>query len=237
MADKKSKDYIQSLDTGIKILNVLQKSKSPMKFSEIQQITSITKSNLYKYMNTLANNELVYRNPATGEYHLGNQLIQLGMSAMGNLDSLAIVTPYLQEIGRHNNNTVLYSVITRRGPVVTKIWHAEGILNIGAQIGTVLPPKSSSGKIFAVFFDETQKEYEDEELNKIHNQQIAFAAEPLIPTISSVSFPVFTFNKELEGIISVIGVKDNLPDSVESPDTHYLLEKQKEISKLLGLHL
>ncbi|KKI53488.1 IclR family transcriptional regulator [Staphylococcus equorum] len=237
MADKKSKDYIQSLDTGIKILNVLQKSKSPMKFSEIQKITSISKSNLYKYMNTLANNELVYRNPATGEYHLGNQLIQLGMSAMGNLDSLAIVTPYLQEIGRHNNNTVLYSVITRRGPVVTKIWHAEGILNIGAQIGTVLPPKSSSGKIFAAFFDETQKEYEDEELNKIHNQQIAFAAEPLIPTISSVSFPVFTFNKELEGIISVIGVKDNLPDSVESPDTHYLLEKQKEISKLLGLHL
>ncbi|NKT61446.1 helix-turn-helix domain-containing protein [Rhodococcus hoagii] len=57
MADKKSKDYIQSLDTGIKILNVLQKSKSPMKFSEIQQITSITKSNLYKYMNTLANND------------------------------------------------------------------------------------------------------------------------------------------------------------------------------------
>ena len=52
-----------------------------------------------------------------------------------------------------------------------------------------------------------KKEYEDEELNKIHNQQIAFAAEPLIPTISSVSFPVFTFNKELEGIISVIGVK------------------------------
>ncbi|MFQ3776659.1 hypothetical protein [Staphylococcus equorum] len=98
-------------------------------------------------------------------------------------------------------------------------------------------PKSSSGKIFSAFFDETQKEYEDEELNKIHNQQIAFAEEPLIPTISSVSFPVFTFNKELEGIISVIGVKDNLPDSVDSPDTYYLLEKQKEISKLLGLHL
>src|SRR5699024_7919193 len=229
-------DYIQSLDTGINILNVLKEAKKPMKFTEIQQVTAITKSNLYKYMNTLTNNELIYRNPDTGEYHLGNQLIQLGMSAMGNLDSLAIVTPYLQEIGRHNNNTVLYSVITRRGPVVTKIWHAEGILNIGAQIGTVLPPNSSSGKVFAAFFDENLKKLEDDELKTIYNQQIAFAEEPLIPTISSVSFPVFTFNKELEGIISVIGVKDNLPDSIESQDTNYLLEKQNEISKLLGLN-
>lgn len=43
MADKKSKDYIQSLDTGIKILNVLQKSKSPMKFSEIQKLPLLRK--------------------------------------------------------------------------------------------------------------------------------------------------------------------------------------------------
>jgi len=49
----KNGSTIQSLQIGIGILDVLINNGTPMKFVEIQEKTNMTKSNLYKYMNTL----------------------------------------------------------------------------------------------------------------------------------------------------------------------------------------
>lgn len=236
MEAKKSRDTIQSLETGMAILDVIENAKRPLKFSEIQSKTNITKSNLYKYMNTLSQLELVFRDKSTGQYHLGSKLIKYGMAAIGNQDSVALVTPYLQSISQYSNNTVLFSVGTNRGPVIAKIWNSEEVLNIGAQLGSLLPPNSSSGKIYKVFYDqnEPKPEAKTKEEQKTQKDLIAFAGEPLVSSVSSVSIPVFTLNKELAGIITVVGFSGDIPTSVDNPVSKYLLKMQKEISKVFG---
>jgi IclR family transcriptional regulator, acetate operon repressor len=46
---------IQSLQIGLNILEILAMEKEPLKFTDIQNLTSMTKSNLYKYLSTYPN--------------------------------------------------------------------------------------------------------------------------------------------------------------------------------------
>jgi DNA-binding IclR family transcriptional regulator len=236
---------IQSLQIGVGIIDVIVNNGKPMKFPEIQEKTKMTKSNLYKYMNTLTQLDLLTRQNSTGLYHLGPKLIQYGTTAIGNQDVVELVTPYLQTISQHTNCSVLLAVGTTNGPVIAKIWSPDQILNIGAQIGTLLPPNSSSGKIFNVFYNnhitdnwrikaEPSMTDEDKEFHKIKEEKIAFTKEPLITSISSVSLPILSYSKELIGIITVVGFTPDIPTAITDPLSQYLLKKQEELSKTFG---
>lgn len=236
---------IQSLQIGIGILDVLINNGKPMRFVEIQERTKMTKSNLYKYMNTLTLLELLIRDNSTGQYHLGPKLIKYGATAIGNQDVVELITPYLQTISHHSNCSVLLAVGTTNGPVIAKICSPHQTLNIGAQIGTLLPKNSSSGKIFNVFFNETITENwrlttepsmtdTDKEFHKIAEEKIAFAKEPLITSISSVSIPIISYSNELIGTITVVGFTPDIPTDINAPLSQYLLNFQKEVSKIFG---
>lgn len=241
----KSGSMIQSLQIGIKIVDVIKENELPMSFSDVQEKTGITKSNLYKYMNTLVHLEILFRDKSTGLYHLGNKLIQYGTAAIRNEDTIALITPYLQTISQHCKCSTLFAVWSIDGPIVAKIWNSDQVLNIGAQIGTLLPQQSSSGKIFNTFLD-NQKQFRqqegqsqstplsEEERNQILAEKIAFAREPLIASVSSVSIPVLTYNEKLVGSITVVGFSEDIPTSSEEPLSKYLVEQQKEISAIFG---
>ncbi|MFF2455825.1 IclR family transcriptional regulator [Peribacillus simplex] len=244
----KSGSTIQSLQIGMSIIDLLASQRTPLRFSDIQELTEITKSNLYKYLNTLTQLDLLYRDKTTGMYHLGSKLIQYGMAAIGNEDVTSRITPYLQEISHHTSCTVLFSVWTYDGPITAKIWNSNQNLNIGAQLGTRLPPSSSSGKVFTVFQDPSltaewiEKDRnvtgsflkETDEYHEIRKYKIAFAKEPLVPSVSSMSIPVFNYNSELLGAITAVGFTESIPDHYEDPLSDYLRKSCLEISKIFG---
>ncbi|WP_138415970.1 IclR family transcriptional regulator [Aquibacillus sediminis] len=240
METKKKKDTISSLSTGISILDVIVQAKKPLKITDIQEETKVTKTNLYKYINTLMQDDLIFRDE-NGLYHLGSKLIQYGMTAIGNQDILVSISPYLQSISEHTNNSALFSVPTFNGPVIAKINRSNQILNIGAEIGTLLPPNSSTGKIFTIFADHQKtkswKEKHDisehnhaEETKTIRKEKIAFAENPLISEISSVSIPILNYTNELIGIISVVGFSSDIPKTLQDPVSEYLQTMQSKIS-------
>jgi DNA-binding IclR family transcriptional regulator len=242
MESKKSRDTIQSLSIGISILDAIAKAKRPLKITEIQEETNITKSNLYKYINTLVQDDLIFRDQNSGLYHLGSKLIQYGMTAMGNQDVLAIITPYLQSISEETKNTALFAVPTFNGPVIAKITRSNQILNIGAEIGTLLPPNSSSGKIFNIFAEQHKTKNwrenyrssiidDEKEFELIRTEKIAFANEPLISGVSSVSIPIMNFVNELIGIITIVGFSSDVPKATTDSVSKYLQNQQIEISK------
>jgi DNA-binding IclR family transcriptional regulator len=218
----KTGSTIQSLQIGMSIIDLLASQRTPLRFSDIQELTEITKSNLYKYLNTLTQLELLYRDKTTGMYHLGSKLIQYGMAAIGNEDVTSRITPYLQEISHHTSCTVLFSVWTYDGPITAKIWNSNQNLNIGAQLGTRLRNVTGS------FLNETN------EYDGIRKYKIAFAKEPLVPSVSSMSIPVFNYNSELLGAITAVGFTENIPDHYEDPLSVYLRKSCLEISNIFG---
>ncbi len=246
MKIEKNNATIQSLQIGISILDFIYQKGSPQRFTEIQEATGITKSNLYKYLNTLTRLDLLYRDKTTNMYHLGSRLIQYGMAAIGNNDISLKISPFMQEISVYTKCTVIFSVWTYKGPVTAKIWNSNQAINIGAQLGSLLPPQSSAGKVFLAFLDENltenwRKEHGwkksteiSNELEQIRRDKIAFAREPLVPSISSVSIPIFDYHNELAGVLGVVGFNEDIPKNPGHPISKYLIECHKEISNLLG---
>ena len=122
--------------------------------------------------------------------------------------------------------------------------------NIGAQIGTILPVSSASGKVFMAFMDEQiihdwkwdefkkfPKELVcqlEDECKIIQEKGIAFASEPLVSSVSSVSFPIFNYQKKLLGTVTVVGFSEIIPENENHALSHYLIQISKEISGCFG---
>ena len=91
MSNEKSNAMIQSLQVGMSIVDLIASKDQPLKFSEIQELTQITKSNLYKYLNTLTHLQLLHRDKKSGAYMLGSKIIEYGRSAIGHQDIISTV--------------------------------------------------------------------------------------------------------------------------------------------------
>ncbi len=245
-----SQDRIQSLQVGIRIIELLVKHHQPMKFNEILAQTDMAKSNLYKYLNTLTDLGLLYRDKASGRYMLGSKLIEYGMAAVDSMDAMERLNPFLLEINRKWNETVLLIMWTPRGPMIVKILNGNKSINIGAQLGSYLPVQSASGKIFAAFMNEDEsKEWLEagiaslspeqqasllEELKKVKEEHISFATEALAPSVYSVSVPVLNYENQLVAGITLVGFEDVIPTHKDDDLSQYLLRIKDEASQAFG---
>ena len=250
MSSEKNNTMIQSLQVGMSIVDIIAAKEQPLKFSEIQELTQITKSNLYKYLNTLTHLHLLHRDKRSGAYMLGSKIIEYGRSAIGHQDIIATVTPYLQELGQDTSLTALLVVGSPNGPVAANIWNPNHMFNIGAQIGTQLPILSATGKVFSAFptsyiiqewkkreLDklslEEKKKLDKEEQNLI-NTGISFSKDALVQNVTSAAVPIFNDKKELLGTITLVGFLQFFPQDVNHEASQKLIEAAKEISSIWG---
>lgn len=250
MSEVKSTTTIQSLQQGFQILDLVASREEPIKFNEIHEATQITKSNLYKYLNTLTLYDMLYRDKETGLFSLGSRLVEYGMIAVNRDNVIDRTSSTLQEISRISKCTALLATWSPNGPIVAKITNHNSGLNIGAQIGTHLPILSATGKVFAAFIEASvvqdwqlqqmsemnheQKLALESEIELIRTNGVSFAKEPLVPMISSVSVPILNYANHLLGAIVVVGFTNLVPQHMDDEMSVFILEKSKEISKTFG---
>ncbi|GAB3053214.1 IclR family transcriptional regulator [Virgibacillus ainsalahensis] len=251
MAEPKKGAQIQSLLVGFTIIDLLSKHTKPLKFNEIHHETNITKSNLYKYLNTLTSLGAVYRNKETGAYSLGTTLIQYGMSALNKENIMDKVNPFLEEINLKLEETTLLTTWTNEGPMIAQMIHSSSGLNLGGQVGSMLPIHSAGGKLFAAFQTGLisdiwkEKEYNkmsteqvkelENELDEIRSQKIAFATGALATFVSSIAIPIFNYADNIVGSIVIVGFEKTIPSDKTDERSEYLRIKGKEISGEMGL--
>lgn len=238
---------IGSLTTGLNIIDLISKAESSLKFTEIQEQTQITKSNLYKYLNTLTQAGVVYRDPKQGDYALGYKLLEYGSKLMNTEIILQRLTHQLKEVSSQTNMTALLATWVNDRPIITQIANTNFGLNIGATIGTELPPLSSVGKVFAAFKDDDattlwkttnlnteQLQSLNNELNSIKENKFAYSKEPLVRHVSSLSFPVVNYQNQLIAAIGIVGFTEDLPSNIEDEFIKNIIPIIKEMSAVFG---
>lgn len=248
MNEIKKGSGIQSLQIGLSIVDIVAHHGQPISFMDIYEISKITKSNLYKYLNTLTATGFLFRDKYTSLYTLGSKLVEYGMTSINRENILDRVTPYLQELNRKSEETVILSVWTPNGPMVVRIMNStKGILNVGAQLGSLLPVYSSAGKLFAAFLtgnememwktqgmDEKRLQSLETELEKVRKNKIAITTEPLAPSINSVAVPILNFKEEVLGVITLAGFSGSLPQDESHPMIEELVRIGQETSESYG---
>lgn len=241
---------IGSIVHGANIIDVIARSDSPVKFTDIQEQTGISKSNLYKYLNTLTQLDFLYRDGKQGHYELGYKFLKYGNAAMQNNDITSKLSSYFKEISNLVNMTTSLSVWLNDTPVITNIWNTNYGLNIGAQIGTKLPLLSAAGKIHAAYANKEasfnwieQEQSKDvhfpiedfqDELQEIRKSHIAFANEPLTKHVSSLSLPILDYKNELVAACTIIGFSEQVPKDKSSALVQQVIEINKAMSRAFG---
>ncbi|HWK24848.1 MAG TPA: helix-turn-helix domain-containing protein [Ureibacillus sp.] len=239
--DKKIHSTVQSLEIGFNVLEVIAESPTPIKFSEIQERSQMTKSNLYKYLNTLTKIGVVSRDPYSGTFHLGMKLLEYNKKFHAQQDITAIVTPFLREISMQTENSVFLMLPTFNGPIISKFYSPGEAITLGGQIGAILPPNTSAGKIFVAFYkdplnDEWKQKAKETidpwELKRALEEKIIYSFEPLERNISSIAFPILDGFDELKCIITVVGFNSNIELSSNSTLINYCYDMQRKISAI-----
>ena len=246
---KQKKDRIQTLQVGMSILDIIANEKSPLKFTEILELSGMTQSNLYKYLNTLKDMNFIFQNPHDNTFTIGSKLVEYGMGAVKNRDIAEQLTPYLAEIRKDLDETVHLNTFTHEGPQIIKLFTSSRPFNIVTEIGTVLPIHSAAGKLFALYqndaFELWRQTHSKEKLEKIEGilsqegeqikrHRIAYAAKILVSSNASMAVPVLDHNENLLASIVVVGFDENIPENPNDEKSRYLIEKGKEISTIFG---
>ncbi|WP_185819764.1 IclR family transcriptional regulator [Salibacterium salarium] len=251
--EEKKGTKIQALQVGYTIIEVIAHHGQPMKFNEIISQTNVSNGNLYKYLNTLTSLGLLHRDKETGHYSLGSRFIEFGMMALNKEDIVSQTWSILQEVNLKSKETTILTVWSPEGPMIVKMINSSAGLNLGGQVGTYLPLHSATGKLFAAFkqdfagedwkqrqrqnLSEVKLELLDEDIEEIRKTGISFAKDALAPSINSIAVPIFNFNEELLGVITVLGFKDSLPVNMDNGLNRYFIEKSKEASRIFGARM
>lgn len=245
-----SNTTIGSLGLGVQIIDVVAKSDIPLRFSDIQERTGMSKSNLYKYLNTLTQLDLLYRDKRRGGFALGYKFLEYGSAAMQNVDYIGRLTPFFREVSTEYNMTSLLVTWVNDAPIITNIWNTNYGVNLGAQMGTKLPLMSSAGKIFAAYANSREvtnwiaqesaslEEFDmsafQRELKETRKEKYAYSFEPLTQHTSSLSFPIVDFKEEIIASLTLVGFSEDVTNTIESGIVKEIIDISIEMSEIYG---
>ena len=108
MSEAQSTAGSQTLDRGLRALELLADAAAPLSISELADQLGVHRSNAYRILRTLEAHRLVLRNDA-GLIHLGPRLASLGRSAIPNLQESAL--PVLSELANTLGMTAFVGVL------------------------------------------------------------------------------------------------------------------------------
>ncbi|MGJ9460689.1 IclR family transcriptional regulator [Oceanobacillus sp. CF4.6] len=246
---EETKQGIQSIELGIKMLKIISDYDRPLTITEISNLCDISKSKAYRYLISFVKTGFLQKNENL-KYSIGNELILIGVRAHSNVDIDKLSTSYISELRDKINETVSMALWGEKGPFFLKWEPSNSHVNIGVQQGTQIKvTQSATGKLFAAFSprEKTEKLINEElngdqtaidsfynELKIIREKKFATTQDTLIPAISALSAPVFGKNGEIDACISVIGFTESLDVSEDSIIAKELKKNAYLLSRDMG---
>jgi IclR family KDG regulon transcriptional repressor len=141
---------------SIRILDLLGGTPN-MGLSEIVRALKLPKSSVYGILETLAAEKLVERDEASGRYHLGVRLVELGNRAQLELDICRIAAPFLQGLNVEFDETAHLTVLDRDEVLYVDCVESRRRLRTYSVIGVRAPLYCTSvGKAILAFLPEKE---------------------------------------------------------------------------------
>jgi DNA-binding IclR family transcriptional regulator len=211
---------IQSIDTGIRLLEVLEKADGPLALKELSARADMDPSSAHRYLASFVHCGLVRQEP-DARYDFGPAALHLGLAAVRRLDPVQVTERALPALVSETGYTALLSVWSNRGPTVVH-WQrgpAPFVTNLG--LGSVLPvSRSATGAVFVAFLPatvtgeaiaaEAKRESVDRDafaraVERARKTRLAFVDNTVIPGLAAVSSPVLQWNGEAAAAVTLIG--------------------------------
>ncbi len=252
---KKMAQTIQSLDRGLKILNILGKSEKPLSLNEITAHFDIDRSSIFRLLGTLVQNNFVYQDSETKKYMLGFKIMELS-GAFGEQTKIEkFLRPVLKYVSEKTMMNTHLAVLDGLEVVFIAVEQPRQNLSMHISVGTREPAFATAlGKIFLAFTSEndlkniilsvalkkytantitSRSEYQ-KHLQDIVRQKFAIDNEEYRKGIVCIATPVFNHRGAVEYSIGISGAKEQISPKIKE-FISIIKEAGAEASRLLGM--
>src|SRR4051812_9109405 len=239
---------IQSIDTGIRLLEVLEKADGPLALKELSARADMDPSGAHRYLASFARCGLVQQE-ADARYDFGPLALHMGLAAIRRLDPVQLTEQALPALATETGYTALLTVWSNRGPTVIHWQRSRNPLVTNLGLGSLLPiARSSTGTMFAAFLPaevtaealaaETRREAVDREafaraVERARKTRLAFVDSSVIPGLAAAASPVLNWAGEAAAVVTLIGPDHDLAKP-SHPAAAALKRLCERLSKDLG---
>jgi DNA-binding IclR family transcriptional regulator len=242
---------IQSVDTGIRLLEVLEKAAGPLALKELSARADLDPSSAHRYLASFVRCGLVRQDQDT-RYDFGPLALHIGLAAVQRIDPVQITERALPALVAQTGYTALLAVWSNRGPTVVHWQRGPTPFVTNLALGSVLPiSRSATGAIFVAFLPttvtaealgaEARREAVDREafarlVERARKHRLAFVDSSVIPGLAAVSSPVLHWNGEAAATVTLIAPDPELAKA-SHPAAAALRKLCDRLSKDFGAQL
>jgi DNA-binding IclR family transcriptional regulator len=210
---------IQSIDTGIRLLDALEKSDGPLALKELSARADLDPSSAHRYLASFVRCGLV-RQDADTRYDFGPLALRLGLAAIQRSDPIQATERALPDLVTETGRTALLAVWSNRGPTIVH-WQRNRNLVTSLNLGSVVPvARSSLGRMLLAFLpqgiiaealayeekrEKIDREWLERELERARKARLAYADKTVIPGLYAVASVVLGWNGEAACAVALIG--------------------------------
>jgi DNA-binding IclR family transcriptional regulator len=210
---------IQSVDTGIRLLEVLEKTDGALPLKELSARAGLDPSGAHRYLASFVRCGLV-RQAADSRYDFGPLALRLGLAALQRSDPIQATEQALPALVADTGFTALLAVWSNRGPTIVH-WQRNRSLVTSLGLGSVLPvARSSLGRMLLAFLpaamtaealaneakrERIDREWLEHELERARKTRLAYADKTVIPGLYAAASVVQGWNGEAACAVALIG--------------------------------
>ena len=249
---------IQSIEIGFRILETLSRVSKPVSLTALAEANRMTSSKVRFYLVSFLNLGLVSQDPSSGHYSLGPAAIQLGLSALEQVDIVMAARRELFNLVETTGFTVFLAVWGNRGPSVVSRIDGRVKSSIEVRVGTVLPLLSSAiGHVFLAYMPRSatgllveaelptllsaprrdsasvQKQV-DQIIQNTRASGVAVGRGTVLVGFTAIAAPVLDREGLPIAAISIVGPIAIMDDDPKGPVADLIKQKTSMLSKQMG---
>lgn len=151
-----SRQFVESISRGFKLLNIVSKSATPLSLSELSKESDLSISTIQRLTYTLQCLGLLDRDQRSKKFKVGPEMISLSFTVIDNLTLKNVALPYMQKLSRQLDEVVALMALTGNQIILIESIKTSQILNVSTASGTNVPwHASASGKAILAFLPES----------------------------------------------------------------------------------
>jgi DNA-binding IclR family transcriptional regulator len=248
------KGGVQSVEIGMRILTALADCGGEQTLTALSAVTDMPPAKVHRYLASLIKAGFVERN--LSKYVLGPQAIRVGLTALGRLDVVEIVTPALYELRDRIDGTVMLALWGENGPTIVRWIESMRPVTVNVRVGSIMPLiRSATGQVFGAFLPETmtrpvllaelatakKQNLDARTLDDaraiflaVRENGLGHTAGAVLTGVLGLAAPIFDHNSSLAAVIACLGPAGFFDDRLDGETAQALRGAASDLSMRLG---
>ena len=235
---------IQAVERAATILNSFTVGRPRLTLNELTARLGTSKPTAHRYTKALRNVNLLRYDKREALYSLGPQVLALSAAARAGLPIITIAGPFMEDLVRDANETVVLSVWDGDTAVVVRVDdNTDRTIRISVRPGARLAPTTSAqGRVVCAFLPPEDVDGLTSTLRRSAELRADLEAirrsgiylnSPVDNGVRTLAAPVFQ-DSRIVATMAMVGTTASLSDKVGSPAAKARLRASRALTETLG---